>query len=170
MRPQDLARLVALAAMWGGSYLFMRYAVPYLGAVRLIELRVLIAGAALCAFVYATGGRIGWARHWRAYLFVGAIGLAVPFVLIAQALTTIDASTGAILNALAPLFASLVAAAWIHDPLTPRKLGGIALCVAGSGPPSNANGASAAAANSSVAADVPMALASRKCTLVNTIV
>ena len=34
LRPQDLARLVALAAMWGASYLFMRYAVPHLGPVR----------------------------------------------------------------------------------------------------------------------------------------
>ncbi|HET9653334.1 MAG TPA: DMT family transporter [Usitatibacter sp.] len=131
MRPQDLARLVALAAMWGGSYLFMRYAVPHFGAVLMIELRVFIAGLALAAFVYATGGRMGWRRHWRAYLFVGAVGLAVPFVLIAQALESIDASTGAILNALAPLWASVVAAVWIRDPITPAKAGGIALCLFG---------------------------------------
>ena len=131
MRPQDLARLVALAAMWGASYLFMRYAVPHLGAVLLIELRVLIAGAALAAFLYATGGAVGWRAHWPALLFVGAVGLALPFVLIAQALTTIDASTAAILNALSPLFASIVAAVWIRDPITPAKAGGIALCLVG---------------------------------------
>jgi drug/metabolite transporter (DMT)-like permease len=62
---------------------------------------------------------------------VGAVGLALPFWLIAQALTVIDASTAAILNALSPLFASVVAAIWIKDPLTPAKLGGIALCLAG---------------------------------------
>ena len=33
MRPQDFARLVALGAMWGASYLFMRVAVPHLGYV-----------------------------------------------------------------------------------------------------------------------------------------
>jgi drug/metabolite transporter (DMT)-like permease len=131
LRPADLARLVALAAMWGGSYLFMRYAVPHLGAVLMIELRVLIAGVALAAFAYGTGVRVGWARHWRAYLFVGAVGLALPFVLIAQALTVIDASTAAILNALAPLWASLVAAVWIREPITPAKAGGIALCLVG---------------------------------------
>ena len=131
MRPQDLARLVALAAMWGASYLFMRYAVPHLGPVLLIELRVAIAGAALLAFVYLTGGTVGWRKHWRAYLFVGAVGLATPFVLIAEALTTIDASTAAILNALAPLFASIVAALWIRDPITPAKAAGIALCLLG---------------------------------------
>jgi drug/metabolite transporter (DMT)-like permease len=131
LRAQDLARLIALAAMWGASYLFMRYAVPHFGPVRLIALRVLIAGVALAAFVAATGGTVGWKKHWRAYLFVGAIGLALPFVLIAEALTTIDASTAAILNALSPLFASIVAAIWIRDPITPAKAGGIALCLVG---------------------------------------
>ena len=131
MRPSDLARLVALAAMWGASYLFMRYAVPHLGPALMIELRVAIAGAALAAFLYATGRGIEWRAHWRAYLFVGGIGLALPFLLIAQALTAIDASTAAILNALSPLFASIVAALWIRDPITPAKAGGIALCLVG---------------------------------------
>jgi len=131
LRPADLARLVALAAMWGGSYLFMRAAVPYFGAVPLIALRVLIAGVALLAFLVATGGRIDWRRHWRAFLFVGAVGLAAPFVLIAEALTAIDASTAAILNALSPLFATIVAAIWIRDPVTPAKITGIALCLVG---------------------------------------
>ena len=131
MRPADLARLVALAAMWGASYLFMRVAVPSFGPVPLIALRVLVAGLALLVFIKATGGVVGWRRHWRPFLFVGAVGLAAPFVLIAKALTTIDASTAAILNALAPLFATVVAAIWIRDPVTPAKTSGIALCIAG---------------------------------------
>lgn len=131
MRTADLARLVALAALWGASYLFMRYAVPSMGPVLMIEVRVALAGTALAAFVLGSGGSIGWKRHWRAYLFVGAVGVAAPFTLIAEALTVIDASTGAILNSLAPLFASVVAAIWIRDPLTPAKMAGIALCLAG---------------------------------------
>jgi drug/metabolite transporter (DMT)-like permease len=131
LRPADLARLVALAAMWGGSYLFMRYAVPQFGPVALIELRVTIAGLALWAWLMVTRRAVGWRAHWPAYLFVGAVGLALPFVLIAQAVTVIDASTAAILNALSPLFASITAAFWIREPLTPAKLSGIALCLAG---------------------------------------
>ena len=157
MRPADLARLVALAAMWGASYLFMRYAVASFGPVPLIELRVLVAGIALAAFLAATGRVVGWRRHWRAYLFVGAVGLATPFVLIAKALTTIDASTAAILNALSPLFATLVAAAWIRDPITPAKLTGIALCLAGTAvlvgwTPAPMSAAELAAAGMSIAA------------------
>jgi drug/metabolite transporter (DMT)-like permease len=117
--------------MWGASYLFMRFAVPHFGPALMIELRVLIAGALLAAFVYGTRREIGWRKRWPAFLFVGAVGLALPFVLIAGALTVIDASTAAILNALSPLFASLVAAVWIKDPITPAKAAGIALCLAG---------------------------------------
>lgn len=117
--------------MWGASYLFMRYAVPHLGPVLMIELRVLVAGLALAAFVYASGRGIDWRQHWRGYLFVGAIGLALPFALIAEALTVIDASTAAILNALSPLWATVFAALWIRDPITPAKMAGITLCLAG---------------------------------------
>jgi len=131
LRPADLARLVTLAALWGASYLFMRYAVPHLGPASLIELRVLIAGIALTVFLVATGQSIGWSRFWLPYLVVGSVGVALPFMLIAQALTAIDASTAAILNALSPLFASIVAAIWIRDPLTPQKLAGIAICLLG---------------------------------------
>ena len=131
MRPADVARLVALGAMWGASYLFMRVAVPHLGPVLMIELRVLIAGVLLVAFLYASGRRAGWALHWRSWLAVGTIGTAVPFLLIAQAVRTIDASTAAILNALVPLFATIVAALWIREPITPPKAAGILLSIVG---------------------------------------
>jgi drug/metabolite transporter (DMT)-like permease len=131
LRPADVARLVALGAMWGASYLFMRVAVPHLGPALMIELRVLVAGLLLVAFLYASGRTAGWARHWRSWLVVGVVGTAVPFLLIAEALRTIDASTAAILNALVPLFATIVAALWIREPITPPKAAGIALSLLG---------------------------------------
>lgn len=131
MRPADVARLVALGAMWGASYLFMRVAVPHLGAVLMIELRVLVAGLMLVAFLYLSGRSAGWRQHWRPWLVVGVIGTALPFVLIAEAVRTIDASTAAILNALVPLFATIVAALWIREPITPPKAAGIALSLVG---------------------------------------
>jgi len=117
--------------MWGGSYLFMRVAVPHLGPALMIELRVLVGGMLLLAFIFAAGIPMDWRTHWRAWLFVAAVGTATPFLLIAQALRTIDASTGAILNALVPLFTTLVAAAWVRDPVTPAKAAGIALSITG---------------------------------------
>ncbi len=43
MTAANLSRLVALAALWGASFLFFRMAGPALGAGWLAELRVLIA-------------------------------------------------------------------------------------------------------------------------------
>jgi drug/metabolite transporter (DMT)-like permease len=131
LRPPDLARLVALGAMWGGSYLFMRVAVPHLGPAWMIELRVLIAGLMLLVFMHAAGRISDWRKHWRPWLFIAVVGTAVPFMLIAEAVRTIDASTAAILNALVPLFTTLIAAAWIQDRITPAKAAGILLSIAG---------------------------------------
>jgi drug/metabolite transporter (DMT)-like permease len=157
LRPADVARLVALGAMWGASYLFMRVAVPHLGAPLMIELRVLVAGLLLAAFLYGSGRTAGWRQHWRSWLVVGVIGTALPFVLIAEALRSIDASTAAILNALVPLFATLIAALWIREPITPPKAAGIALSLVGTAvlvgwTPSPMSGRELLAAGMSVAA------------------
>jgi len=47
MIAKQLAALLLLSALWGGSFLFIRVAAPALGPVVLVELRVLIAGIAL---------------------------------------------------------------------------------------------------------------------------
>ena len=47
--------LILLAALWGGSFLFMRIAAPVLGPVWLIALRVLIAGLVLLPLLLQRG-------------------------------------------------------------------------------------------------------------------
>lgn len=69
--------------------------------------------------------------QWKAYLLLGAFNAAIPFCLIAAAELSLDPSWAAILNAMTPLFTALVAYRWIHDPLTPRKLGGLVLGIVG---------------------------------------
>src|SRR5919112_1963893 len=51
MKPSDFAGLILLGALWGGSFLFIRVAVPALGPFLLVEWRVALAGVAL--FIYA---------------------------------------------------------------------------------------------------------------------
>lgn len=131
MRPADLARMVALAALWGGSYLFMRLAVPHVGAEWVVEGRTLAGGLVLAAFILVTGRDFALARHWRGYAVVGIVGVAVPFWLIGTAVKTIDASTAAILNATSPIFSAIVASVWIRERLTFEKVAGIALSIAG---------------------------------------
>ncbi|MEL7084156.1 MAG: EamA/RhaT family transporter, partial [Cyanobacteria bacterium J06597_1] len=47
MKLSDIAELLLLAGLWGGSFLLMRIAAPVLGPIWLIEIRVLMAGLML---------------------------------------------------------------------------------------------------------------------------
>jgi drug/metabolite transporter (DMT)-like permease len=66
-----------------------------------------------------------------AVLFHGAVNSAIPFALIAAAQLRLTASLAATLNAISPLFGAVIAAVWINDPLTMRKIGGLILEIAG---------------------------------------
>jgi drug/metabolite transporter (DMT)-like permease len=131
MRPADLARLLLLSALWGGSFVFIRVAAPALGPIVLVEGRVLTAGLALLVYAVATKQRRALRERWRQYLVIGALNSAIPFVLISTAELHLTASLASILNATSPLFGALIAAAWIKEPLTPKKIVGIALGVTG---------------------------------------
>jgi drug/metabolite transporter (DMT)-like permease len=131
LRPSDLGRLLLLAAIWGASYLFMRIAVPHVGAEWMVEGRTLAGGLVMAAFLAVTRTSPAVARHWRGYLVLGALAVALPFWLIGTAVKTIDASTAAILNATSPIFSAIVAALWIRERLTLEKVAGIAISIAG---------------------------------------
>lgn len=131
MKVRDGGMLLLLAALWGASFLFIRIASPVLGPLVLIDLRVLIAGAALIC--YALGFArlpVFWSR-WKAYLLLGAVNAALPFTLIAFAELHLPVSLAAILNATTPLFTAIVAALWLHECLTAKKVLGLVIGVVG---------------------------------------
>jgi EamA-like transporter family len=80
MQAGDLGRLIVLAGLWGGSFLFIRVAAPVLGPVVLVELRVLIAGLALLLYAAFTRRALDLRARWRQYLIIGALNTAIPFV------------------------------------------------------------------------------------------
>jgi drug/metabolite transporter (DMT)-like permease len=124
--------LIVLAALWGGSFLFIRVAVDELGAVVLTDARLLLAAATLALILAASGRAVRpGPGAWRRYVLVGAVNAALPFTLIALAEETITASLAAILNASAPLFAATVAAGIGDEPFTASRAGGLLLGVAG---------------------------------------
>ncbi|MDH5211804.1 MAG: DMT family transporter [Betaproteobacteria bacterium] len=131
MRAADYGRLVALAAIWGAAFIFMRVAAPVLGPAWTAELRVLFGGLALLAYLRLTGFDPGLRAHWRAYLLIGGIGIAAPFVLYSFAAMHAPASLLAIVNATAPIFGLAWGALFALERVTGRKALGLALGVAG---------------------------------------
>lgn len=131
MRPSDWLRLIILAAIWGGSFVFMRVVAPALGPLWTANLRLLIAGAALVAYLLAIGTELDWKRHAHHYLAIGVINSGIPFSLYAFAARHLPASYLVILNSTAPLFGAVFGALWLKDALSPRKLVGLLLGAAG---------------------------------------
>ena len=131
MRPKDLGALMLLGALWGGSFLFIRVAVPALGPFVLMELRVGLAVLALTLYAVAVGRLSKLRARWREFLIIGTVNTAIPFSLIAAAEIYLTASLAAILNSTTVLFTALVAAVWMGDPLTMRKVVGVILGIVG---------------------------------------
>lgn len=127
----QLGALMLLAAIWGASFLFIRMAVPSFGPFVLMEIRVLLGGAALWAAAALFRRRAHWLPRWREYLLLGAVNAAVPFTLIAAAELVLPASLAAISNALTPGFTALVAARWLGQRISPRLALGLGVAFAG---------------------------------------
>ncbi len=127
MRPRDLALIVFLAALWGGSFLFLRMAVPEFGPVPLIALRVGIAALVLFPALLWQGAWPEFRRHFEPLFVLGVINAAVPFPLFAYATLYVSAGFAAILNSTAPLFAALVSWLWLKERLGPVAVVGLCL-------------------------------------------
>jgi len=124
MRPVDALRLATLAALWGGSFLFLRITAPVLGPLFLSEVRLAIAAVTLLAWAWVTGGQVQFAGRWRSYLVIGTINSAAPFALFAYAAMYLPASYSAVLNATSPVFGAVFAALWLNERLTLRRVTG----------------------------------------------
>jgi drug/metabolite transporter (DMT)-like permease len=128
---QTLLLLLLLAALWGASYLFFRVAGPVLGPLPLAALRVVLAALGLFVYALALRHLPDFKTHWRAFLLLGLLNNAIPFTLISSAVNNLNASISAILNATTPLFTVMVAAFWLKEKLTTRRLLGVALGLLG---------------------------------------
>jgi len=128
---QTWSMLIFLAAIWGGSFLFIRIAAPSLGSIFLMAARVALAAAALLVYALARASLPDFRVHWNHYLVIGALNNAIPFVLIANAVIDLNASLSAILNATTPLFTALVAAVWLRESFGWRRGMGVLMGILG---------------------------------------
>lgn len=126
-----MVRMLALAMIWGGSFLFMRIAVPEFGTGFTASGRIALSALVLLAFVRWQGLDLDWRRHWRAYAWIGALSAGVPFVLFAFMAHHLPAGYSAVLNATVPLFAVLLG--WYLQRKRPSvsKLAGVVVGIAG---------------------------------------
>ena len=131
MSTLDRAELILLGAIWGGSFLLMRIAVPEFGAIPLIAARVGIAAVFLILVLARRGGLDHLLRNAAGLSVLGAINSAIPFSLFAYAVLSVTAGFAAVLNSTAPLFGALVAFVWLRERLAPIRVAGLIVGFAG---------------------------------------
>lgn len=133
--------LLALASIWGSSFMFIKVAVRDMAPATAVLGRVAIGALLLAAFVPirmpAREALDVLRRCWLPLTLAGVLNSAVPFLLLFWAETRIDSGAAAVLQATAPLFTALLAFVFFHAERVGGQrlagfvagLGGVALLV-----------------------------------------
>ncbi len=133
MKPIETTSLFAMAALWGGSFVFQRTLVPLLGPLPLTFLRLLFAGAVLIAVAVAQRRQVPVRSRFGILVVVALLTSAVPYSLFAFGAKSLSTALLSVLNATAPMFGAAFAAIWLRERLTPVQGLGLLLGAAGVG-------------------------------------
>lgn len=117
MSGPDFIRLLLLSAIWGGSFLFMRIAVPEFGPIALIWIRVTVATLFLLPLVRKKH-ILEIASHPFKLAVSALLNCAIPWLLLAYAVLTLEAGFTSLLNAATPFFAAVVGYVWMRSSLS----------------------------------------------------
>ena len=127
MQTRHFIQLIALSALWGASFPLLRIASPALGPWVVAGVRCILAAVVLTALMVVLRERWPSRAAWPRLALLGALTVVMPFLLFNWAALVIPAGYSAVLNATAPLFGVLGAAASGEEKLTFRRLLGCAV-------------------------------------------
>ena len=132
MDRRSWTRLLVLGAIWGASYMFIKIGLRDLTPEAIAFIRVALAALILVPMAWAQG-TLESLRGLAGWLFViGAVQVAVPFVLIGLGEQEISSGLAGILVATTPMFTALLAI-WVgHEERSHGlRLVGVAVGLAG---------------------------------------
>jgi drug/metabolite transporter (DMT)-like permease len=116
VQPRHVGLLAALSAIWGGSYLLIKYALEDFSAPMIVWGRVAIAAVVLLVALRLTGGRAAVGGAWRDLrarprpaLLLGTLAIALPFMFITLGELEVPSGLTAVLISPASLFVALFA-------------------------------------------------------------
>lgn len=133
MNARTIIALLLVGGLWGASYVFTKVAIDETSVLTLVTVQTFIGGIAIIAYMAAKKLPYAASRS----LYVKATGMAllntvIPLLLVAWAVTRIDAGVAAVLNATMPLFAALFSALLLADErLSAGRAAGLAVGFAG---------------------------------------
>ncbi|MGV2872411.1 DMT family transporter [Colwellia sp. E150_009] len=131
MSTASLFRLLILAALWGGSFLFMRVAANPLGPVALIEARISFAAITLLIISFYLRTKLKLSNNIKHFFILGLFNSAFPFLLFAYSAQFLNVSTLAILNSTSPIWGAIIGAFITKKMLTQSVSVGLLLGIFG---------------------------------------
>jgi drug/metabolite transporter (DMT)-like permease len=124
--------LLALAALWGASYLFIKIGLDDLSPAGIVFTRTALAALVLLPFAIKSGGMAPLWRRAPGLFLLAAVQVAGPFLLISAGEIHIASSLAGILVASAPIFTAIFAI-WIDqaERLSANGIVGVAIGILG---------------------------------------
>src|SRR3954470_8112410 len=113
MSARHVSLLAALSAIWGGSYLLIKYALDGYSAAMIVSARSLLASVVLLIVMRSSGLAAGAVRDLRARpkwaLILGTTAVTAPFLLITFGEHVVPSGLTAVLISPASLFIAVLA-------------------------------------------------------------
>jgi drug/metabolite transporter (DMT)-like permease len=125
-------QFILLAALWGGSFSFMRILSPVLGTYGTSFIRSFLGASFLLLFLVKTQQIKPKAGiDLKHYFVVGLLNSAIPFILFNYAAHSLPSNISAILNSSTPFFGFVLGLSFLNERFSWRALAGIALGIIG---------------------------------------
>ena len=128
----DVALILALALMWGVSFLFIKVAVTDVSPLWVVAGRSSIGAGVLTTILVARGRRLPRNRElWKHLAIIGLMSNMLPWLLLAWAEQNISSGLASVLNALVPSMTLAVAVAVGIERLSVHRVTGLFLALGG---------------------------------------
>jgi drug/metabolite transporter (DMT)-like permease len=131
MTRRDTWLMLALAAVWGLSFLFLRITSPVVGPLVVAAVRVAGGAVVITACMLWRRTPVPGRHLWGPLLVTALLSAVLPFMGLSYAARFVPAGLLSILNATSPLWGALVAWMWTRETLTGRQWLGLMLGFAG---------------------------------------
>lgn len=132
MNRTEWGLLILLSVLWGGVFFCVGVAVVELPPLTIVSARVGIAAVFLLAFLWLLGHSLPRSlAAWKPFLVMGLLNNVLPFSFLSVGQTMVSVGLASIVNAMTPLFTTLVMASFREERLTAYRLIGVLFGIVG---------------------------------------
>lgn len=123
--------LVITFMIWGSIYVVAKYALAVVPPITVLLGRYSLSVLLLFVILKKKGMKRIERQDWKYFIIIGGVGYFVSIACQLVGTSLLDASLASLINALNPVFIPLIAAVVLKERVSPRRIAGIAVSVAG---------------------------------------